>query len=158
MSDIEEENFNEPVVKYTTIGNLENAKKAFFNSDFETFKKELTSKPYKYYKCNYKFNDDYEGRPTFVARNLNNGFVKELDEFRKYFMVCFRCDEKEPNTKKYNYTSLWIVNTTDNIEKIISSRYDDFEWNEITIEDSNNSFFDEFKKTDDIYISEEYLH
>ena len=49
-----EETYNDPVAKFTTIGNLENSKRGFFNNDFELFVNELKAKPYKFYDVTYK--------------------------------------------------------------------------------------------------------
>lgn len=159
-----EENYNDPVAKFTTIGNLENCKRGFFNNENELFISELKSKPYKFFDVTYKFSDDYTGRPSFIARNLNRGFVKDLEDFRKYFFVVFRC--KEISEKTYSYASKWIVNTTDDIKKIIGERYDDFEWKEVNssgITEFNN-FINDFMKQDktdeDVpgLVNEEYVH
>ncbi len=147
--------FVAPIEKFSTIGNLENAKRFFFNGNFEEFQKEIKSKPYKFYCVNYKYNSDFDGRMDFIARNFNRGFVQEFENIRKYFMIVFRCNEVEP--KVYQFTSQWIVNTNDTIETVIKSRYDDFDFQEITGEHDITTFMDNFKKTEN-YLSEEYVH
>lgn len=159
-----EETFTDPVAKFTTIGNLENSKRGFFNNDFELFTNELKEKPYKFYNVSYKYFDDFTGRPSFIARNLNRGFVKDLEDFRKYFFVVFRC--KEISEKTYEYSSKWIVNTTDDIKNIIGERYDDFEWKEVNSADITefNNFINDFMKLEkddeDVpgLVSEDYVH
>jgi hypothetical protein len=152
-----DEVYNDPVTKYSTIGNLENAKRAFFNNDYDGFLKEVKSKPYKLFVCSYNYSSDFDGRPEFIARNLNRGFVKDLEDNKKYFMCVFRCTKQEE--KVYQYKSLWIVNTTD-LNTILGIRYDDFTWSEITDEFNTNTFFQDFKKQEenDNLVSEDYLH
>ena len=149
----------EALPKFPTIGNLENGKRAFFNGDFEIFQKEVMSKPYRFFTCYYKYSSDYTGKPDFIARNLNNGFIKQLEDYRKYLMCVFRCT-KVLNTM-FSYTSLWIVNTTEDINKVIGSISEDFDWEEIKDESHKKSFLDEFRKqeeNDQEIISECYLH
>jgi hypothetical protein len=158
MAEEVEETYIDPVTKYSTIGNLENAKRAFFNNDYDGFIKEINEKPYKFFVCNYKYSSDFDGRPDFIARNLNRGFVKDLEDNKKYFMSVFRCVKKEE--KVYDYKSLWIVNTNDEISSILGSRYEDFSWTEITDDINKNTFFCDFKKQEenDNIVSEDYLH
>ncbi len=148
-----EETYNEPQAKFSTIGNLESAKRAFFNNQHDEFTKAIDQKEYKYMKCIYKYSSDYDNRPEFIARNFNRGLAKDLDDYRKYFMCVFRCIKKENNT--YEYVSYWIVNTNDSIDKIIGSRYDDFEWNET----DKTLFIEKFNKSnEESVISEDYVH
>jgi hypothetical protein len=153
-----EEIYNDPITKYSTIGNLENAKRAFFNNDYDGFVKEINSKPYKLFVCNYKYSSDYDGRPDFIARNLNRGFVKDLEDNKKYFMCVFRCIKKDD--KIYDYKSLWIVNSNDQINLILGSRSEDFFWTEITDDLNKNTFFTDFNKQEnnENIVSEDYLH
>ena len=151
---MEEDNdvtYNDPVVKHDTIGNLEGAKHAFFNGNLDEFVTEMKSKEYKYYKATYKYWDDYTGRPDFIARNLNRGFVQNLDDKRKYFLTCFRCNETEPKT--YQFVSYWVVNTSDH-KKVLDSTYDDFDWEDVTFD----VFFENFKRNPDNCVTEDYLH
>lgn len=146
-----DEEFNTHVVKEKTIGNLESAKHAFFNNQNDEFVKALQSKPYKFYKASYKYWDDYTGRPDFIVRNFNRGMIQNLDDFRKYFLVCFRATTIEEKT--YKFDSFWVYNVED-AKKILGSTYDDFEWSEVQIDD----FLINFKKSTNEYISEDYLH
>jgi hypothetical protein len=129
MTDIDDtdEIFNDPVLKFDTIANLECAKRAFFNKDYVTFSEEIKAKPYQLYYVNYKFNTDMNDKLPYICSNLNTGFAKEFSDFTKYIFCCFRCIQPDTNIKNYLYSSLWIINTSD-IQKILGSRYDDFEW------------------------------
>lgn len=117
---------------FSTITNMEDIKRAFFNKDYETFQKLVREHPFKFYKSCYKYTDDYDGRPNFVAKNLLRGFVQNLDDYRKYLMVGFRCILFSENTLIYRYPGYWIVNSNDDLKSIIGSLYDDFEFNEVT--------------------------
>jgi hypothetical protein len=152
MSEVySDEEFTTPVVKEKTIGNLENAKRAFFNNQSEEFVKGLESKPYKYYKATYKYWDDYTGRPDFVVRNFNRGMIQNLEDYRKYFLVCFRALTVQEKT--YQFESFWVFNV-ENAKDLLGSFYDDFEWTEISLTD----FTDKFNKSSNEYVSEDYLH
>jgi hypothetical protein len=125
----EEENFEEPVKKFNTITNMEDIKRSFFGSEYLVFEEQVKQHNFKFYKVQYKYNSDKDGAPEFSAKNLLKGFVRNFDDYRKYFMICFRCwkNQTEPN---YKYDSLWIVNTIEPISNIIGSTYDDFEFEE----------------------------
>ena len=152
MADEENEiTYTDPILKYDTIGNLEKAKHAFFNNELDEFVKEMTSKEYKYCKAVYKYNEDYSGRPDFVVRNLNRGFIQNLDDVRKYFLTCFRCNEVD--TKVYSFESYWVINTQDPA-KVLESVYEDFTWTNITFEE----FYEKFKRVGENCITEDYLH
>lgn len=157
--DEEDELTKEEKISYPTIFNMEEAKRAFFSHDTDTFtniiEQQLTcDSSVKLYKGIYKWQDEYVGRPEFVARNLLRGFVQNLDHLRKYLMVCFRCSIVDKDTKTYNYESFWIVNTTVNLSVLLGSIYDDFdftEFNELT------NMYNK-KDIDDTVIGEAYLH
>jgi hypothetical protein len=146
-----DDEFTTPVVKEKTIGNLESAKHAFFNNENEEFVKALQSKPYKFYKATYKYWDDYTGRPDFIVRNFNRGTIQNLDDFRKYFLVCFRANVVE--NKTYKFESYWVYNIED-AKKILGSTYDDYEWSEVSFDE----FITNFNKSTNEYVSEDYLH
>lgn len=159
-----EETFEEPVKKFDTITNMEDLKRAFFNCDYEKFESEIKSHPFKFYKVEYKYNTDKDGVPDFSAKNLLKGFVRNFDDYRKYFMVCFRCWKFEHEIK-YKYESLWIVNTNEQISNIIGSMEEDFIFTETT---NINEFINNIKKLPEldetIYIDgytcigESYVH
>ena len=77
-------------------------------------------------------------------------------------LICFRCKEFE--SKKYEYNSLWIVNTKDDLKTVIGSFYDDFDFQLQTfdVENSFNNFLEEFRKKDleveTNIIGEMYIH
>ncbi len=158
VQDEEEPNYEEKAKTYETFGNLEGFKRAFFNKDYETATNELNAKPYLYFLAKYKYGNDNDGRPDFIAKNLNTGFVKELEDVRKYFTVCFRCYLVDSEEKKYSYTSYWVVNTP-SMKEILGSRYDDYEWVQV-MNDNNEDFIRIMKQKDgeDNVISEKYLH
>ena len=154
--DEDEETFEEPVKKFETITNMEDLKRAFFNGDHETFESQIKTHPFKFYKVEYKYNSDKDGVPDFSAKNLLKGFVRNFDEYRKYFMVCFRC-LKYQHGIKYKYESLWIVNTNESISNIIGSMEEDFVFTEtIDIDDfvSNIKKLPESESDEPIYINE----
>lgn len=116
---------------YSTITNMEDIKRAFFNKDYDTFQQLVFHLPFKYYKANYKYAEDNTGRPTFVAKNLLRGFVQSLDDYRKYLMVGFRCVshlDPSDNLTHYKYPSYWIVNSNDDLKTVLGSVYDDFDF------------------------------
>lgn len=154
----QDESFEEPVKKFETIGNMEELKRAFFNGLYDEFETHVKACPYKFYTVEYKYNSDKDGAPDFSAKNLLKGFVRNFDDYRKYFMICFRC-WKDPKESKYKYSSLWIVNTNEPVRNIIGSFADDFEFVESF--DTNN-FLHSIKKIENIeetqYIGESYVH
>ncbi len=156
--DDQEETFEEPVKKFDTIANMEDLKRAFFNGLYDEFESHVKSAPYKLYRVEYKYNEDKDGAPEFSAKNLLKGFVRNLDDYRKYFMICFRC-WKDLNEAKYQYKSLWIVNTLEPVRNVIGSFADDFEFVE---ELDTNAFISDIKKLENIdgtqCIGESYVH
>jgi len=160
--DDEDESFEETKKSYTIIHNMEDIKRAFFNKEYELFEELVKQQEFIYYKVSYKYSSDNDNKPDYVARNLLKGFGRALDDYRKYLLVCFRCKEYEPI--KYDYNSLWIVNTKDDLKTIIGSFYDDFNFQLQTfdIENSFNNFLEEFRKKDlDVelnIIGEMYIH
>lgn len=156
--DEQEETFEEPVKKFDTIANMEDLKRAFFNGLYDEFETHFKSAPYKLYRVEYKYNEDKDGAPEFSAKNLLKGFVRNLDDYRKYFMICFRC-WKDLNEAKYQYKSLWIVNTNEPVRNVIGSFADDFEFIELT---DITAFISGIKKLENIddtqCIGESYVH
>lgn len=125
----EEINYNDPIKKFDTLTNMEEIKRAFFRSDNLFFEEEINKYPFKFYKADYKYNSDKDGAPEFSAKNLVKGFVRNFDDYRKYFMICFRC-WKNNEKNEYKYESYWIVNTLENISNIIGTMSDDFIFDE----------------------------
>ena len=158
----EDESFEEVKKSYTIIHNMEDIKRAFFNKEYELFEELVKQHEFIYYKVSYKYSSDNDNKPDYVARNLLKGFGRALDDYRKYLLVCFRCVEVEP--KKYEYNSLWIVNTNDDLKTVIGSFYDDFDFQLQTfdVENSINKFLEELRKKDmeieTNIIGETYIH
>jgi len=156
----EEENYEEPIQKFDTITNMEELKRAFFNNDYEIFESQLKNNQFKYYKANYKYNSDKDGAPEFLAKNLLGGFVRNFDDYRKYFMICFRCFKLDSEEVKYEYNSLWIVNTNEPINNVIGNIF----WEYFDFEELNDidNFILDFKKINDLEntncIGESYVH
>jgi hypothetical protein len=125
----QEENYELPVPKFTTIGNMEDLKRAFFSGEYSQFEEIVKASPYKFYQATYKFASDKNGAPDYSARNLIKGFTRSFDDYRKYFMICFRCIQSlDSSTElKYSYPSIWIVNAIEPIENIIGSNVENFD-------------------------------
>lgn len=160
----EDELLKEVKPVYSTITNMEDIKRAFFNKDYETFQHLVREQPFKYYKADYKYAEDNTGRPTFVAKNLLRGFVQSLDDYRKYLMVGFRCvsHPDSSNVIHYRYPSYWIVNSNDELKTILGSLYDDFEFVPVIAPDRIVRMLRRMEKNedehDDELIGEVYLH
>lgn len=161
-----EEDNNDDVIKdikpiYSTIVNMEDIKRAFFNKEYTNFNQLVKEQPFKYYKCNFKYYGDYSGRPEYVARNLLHGFIQNLDDYRKHFIVCFRCIQVNKKEKKYRYPSYWIVNSNDDIKNILGDLYNEYDFMLINEEDEINNLLKCMEKTEnphDELIGELYLH
>jgi len=159
----DEEDFSEPVKKFECITNMEDLKRAFFNGEYETFNTAVKTTSFPLYSANYKYSSDNDGKAEFAAKNLVGGFVRNLEDFRKYLMVCFRCKlvsaEAEPS--RYEYKSYWIVNTNEPLINVIGSVYEDFDF--VKIESTSiDDFLEIIKRTDEDSSSsalvEKYLH
>ena len=134
MEDIEE-NYQEPVRKFNTFGNLENAKRAFVSRDYDKFEQELKLAPYCFFRSTYNYPSLFDGKFDFIAANFTSGLVQELDNYRKYFFVVHRCVQPTSTEKKYEFKSMWIVNTS-SVEDIYGDRYNDFTFSQV---DSSNT-------------------
>ena len=157
---IEEEDddtYNDPVKKYNTITNMEEIKRAFFNKDYEVFENLVKEHDFKYFSADYKYSSDKDGSPEYIAKNLVKGFVRNMDDYRKYFLTCFRCYIE--GTKKYKYPSLWIFNSNDKLEDVLGSLYEDFDFLEIN---DGEDLFKKIRKTDydenSNLLEEAYVH
>ena len=149
----EENNYEIPKKSFSTITNMEDIKRSFFNKDYSLFNQLIKNFNFKFYRAEYKYSSDKDGSPEFIAKNLVKGFVRNLDDYRKYFIVSFRCYKNENN---YNYPSLWIVNSNDDIKDIIESMYDDYIYKE---DNDIDIFLKDFEKVDDENCIEElYVH
>ncbi len=152
----DEYEYEPPKPKFDCITNMEDIKRAFFNKDYVLAKNLILNHGFKYYEVNYKYNSDKDGAPDFVAKNLLKGFVRNFDDYRKYFMICFRCIANGPN---YEYKSKWIVNTNEPVGNVIGSLVDDFDFVEVT--ENISEFIDSMEKLDEStqnLIGEAYVH
>lgn len=166
--DDEEELVKEVKPVFSTITNMEDIKRAFFSKDYDTAYQLIRQHPFKFYKANYKYADDNAGRPDFVAKNLLRGFVENLDDYRKYLMVGFRCisniEKSDPHYSypRYSYPSYWIVNSNDDLKTILGSIYDYFEFIPVVEEERIVRMYRNMQKnedeTDEALIGEVYLH
>jgi hypothetical protein len=162
--DEEDEIYEEPVKKFDTITNMEDMKRAFFGGDYGVFEEQLKLHPFKLYKVGYKYNSDKDGVPEFSAKNLLKGFVRNFDDYRKYFMICFRC-WKSQDKNEYKYDSFWISNTNEPIQNIIGSLWEDFEFEETSELDNFINMIKKIPETDEpVYVNgftcigESYVH
>jgi hypothetical protein len=148
-----------PKIDLPTITNMEEIKRAFFNNEYDIFQDLIKDHNFGYFNVEYKFSSENDNKPEYIAKNLVGGFVRNIEDFAKYFLVCFRCYKIE-NT--YIYHSLWMVNIkTDNylesIKKVIGTVYDDFTFTPV---DNVESFLNNLQKkeiTDELII-EKYVH
>jgi hypothetical protein len=140
---------------HQTFTNMEDMKRAFCNNEIDEFIKLLKSQPYLFYKAEYKYASDMDGKPDYVARNFVKGFIKNLDDYRKYFFNCFRCYESD---RTYKYPSWWIVNTPTDMPTILGDYVDDFTFTQLGSDDLDK-FIKEFNKVpEDSVLAESYLH
>lgn len=130
----QEEIYEDPKPTFQPNINMEELKRSFFNAEYETFgqivkqhKTEL-----KFYTAEYKYSSDKDGAPEYSASNLLKGFVRMFDDYRKYFMICFRCYQIDHSPTRYSYTSLWIVNTDIPVEQVVKNIGDDFDFTPIS--------------------------
>jgi hypothetical protein len=161
--DEEDEEFVKEVKPvYSTIVNMEDIKRSFFSKDYKTATELIKQHPLKFYKANYKFSSDNTGRPAYAAKNLLRGFVQVLDEYRRHFMICFRCILVNKETNEYRYPSYWIINTNDELNAVLGSVYNDFDFVAVEGEEAVNKFLKRMEKNedenDDALIGEVYLH
>ena len=156
----EEEEPKEVKPVFSTITNMEDIKRAFFSKEYDAAYELIRQHPFKFYKGCYKYAADNDGRPAFVAKNLLRGFVQNLDDYRKYLMVGFRCISIQEN--RYSYPSYWIVNSNDDLKTIIGSIYDDFVFIPVVEEERIVRMYRNMQKnedeTDEALIGEVYLH
>lgn len=147
---------------YSTIANMEHIKRAFFSKEYETATNLIQEQPFTFYKVNYKYASDNTGRPAYVAKNLLRGFVQGLDDYRKYFMICFRCILIDKETNEYRYPSYWIVNTNDDLKTVLGSLYDDYDFIAVEGEEAIRKLLKRIEKNEDendeALIGEVYVH
>ncbi len=156
----DEENFSDPVLKFSTITNMETIKRTFFAKEYDEFQKLVKEHPFKYYMATYRYSSDKDGAPEYSAKNLLGGFVRGLDDYKKYLFVKFSCVCINHECKHYSYPSMWIVNSEDSIESIIGSSYQDYDFIEVT--EHMDSFLTNFRRCDieqtENLVDEKYVH
>jgi hypothetical protein len=149
---------------YSTITNMEDIKRTFFNRDYPLFQEKVLQHPFKFYKASYRYSEDNTDRPSFIAKNLLRGFVQNLDDYRKYLLVGFRCVSNldSNNTTHYKYPSYWIINSNDSIETILGSLYNDFSFTLLEETEEKTKMLKRMEKNEDEndleLIGEMYLH
>lgn len=148
-----------PKPVYDIITNMEEIKRTFFSKEYETSEALIRAQSgLRFYTAKYKYESDNDGKPAFIAKNLLRGFVQQLDDKRKYLMVCFRCF-KSAEEGKYNYPSYWIVNTTASMAELVGE--DDFDFTPITDMRVIGDILMGMRKTEDdveTLVGEVYLH
>lgn len=148
----EDETFEDPVPKFETITNMEDIKRAFFSGEYDKFDELVKEHNFTLLHGTYKWSSDKDGAPEFVAKNLLKGFVRKFDDFRKYFIICFRCVQETKSPNSYSYPSLWIVNTLD--DKLIDKFSDDFTF---TKPENSSNFYKLIRKEESSF-DESYVH
>ncbi len=119
----DEEIIKDPVKQVEQIMNLEEAKRYFFNGEYQQFIDNVKNNGLRLFKGVYNFSNYQDGSPKYAAKNRLNGFVRDFDDYRRYFIASFRCIEK--SEKEYEYTSLWLVNTNESIDVLVSGFSED---------------------------------
>lgn len=163
---IESDDELEEKITHKTNCSLEDAKRAFFSKEYETFDEIINNfhkeNHLRFYKANYKWADEKLGKPEYIAKNQVRGFIQMLDPFRKYLFVCFRCILLDNETKKYRFPSYWIVNADTDLSTLLSSVYDDFDFIEVNENETINKLLCKMRKNEnenDVdLISEMYLN
>jgi hypothetical protein len=156
----DEEIIKDPVKQVEQIMNLEEAKRYFFNGEYQQFIDNVKNNGLRLFKGVYNFSNYQDGSPKYAAKNRLNGFVRDFDDYRKYFIASFRCIEK--SEKEYEYTSLWLVNTNENIDILVPGFSEDhtivlFDGN---IEDFTNelSVYKRSEEQPENLVGEVFLH
>jgi hypothetical protein len=154
MADDDEPVQEEKKLAFEKIGNLEDAKRAFCNKEYENCLSLLRQKPFKFMTAEYKFADEFDGKPNFIIVNRNRGFSQALDKFRPYFFIAFRCEKNAEGQTQFK--SFWIINTPINtpvdLQTVIPDDYENFTFTESTLEEVCAGF----QNDDCLHL--EYLH
>lgn len=124
-------------IVYPTYTNLENMKRAFFGNNYESYLTMVRKYPFKFYKASYKYNDDNDGKQSYVATNLLKGIVRNYEKMSKYAMLVFRCWSIND---KYQYDSFWMLNSEIDIKIIAKDAYEDFIFEDIDMETFDTNF------------------
>ncbi len=155
QEDDDEDQYVEPQKKFDCLTNMEDMKRAFFGGEYDKFDEIVKQHDFKLYNVNYKYSSDKDGAPTFSAKNLVGGFVRNFDDLRKYFMICFRCFKQD---NAYTYPSYWIVNSHEPLQNIIGSLYDDFEFSEVTDKEEFYKNINKINSDNENLVTENYVH
>lgn len=151
MSDDEHEVEKKTV--HSKIGNLEALKRAVCNKEYDEVAKLLA--PYKLYVADYAFADEFEGRPDFIIKNKNRGFIQSdiLERKRQYVFVAFSCYKADG---KVQFKSFWVVNSNDSLEAILEGDYENFKFTPVS---DAKQIVTGFKNGgNEVTISLDYLH
>lgn len=146
--------------KYHTYTNLEDMKRAFFGNEFDNYITMVKEHPFKFYRANYRFNEDNDGREPYIACNLQKGLVRNCEKLGKYVMLVFRC-WKNKDENKYEYETFWLLNSQESIDVIAKKVYEDFNFEEIDWETFDTNFRrvpEETEVNNRIMLSESYVH
>lgn len=158
----DDEVFEETKLSFSTITNMEELKRAFHNGEYEEFDSQCKANNFKYFTANYKYSSDKDGAQEFIARNLVKGFVRNMEELRKYFFVCFRCNQTDTTNRTYTYHSMWILNSNEPLKSVLGEMYQDFDFVEISGLDQVSNFLIQFRKSnknvETNLVDEQYLH
>lgn len=154
MSDNE---FEDKKVQYASLVNLESLKRDYFNNLTESFMSTLyelyENKKVFFYVGKYKYHDEYDGRPYYIAKNRVNGFERSFQDYRKYLFTKFSVSNS--TEQKYEFKSFWIVNSTEFVTFMQSDEFDDFEFVETNYETISFEFSD---RTDSQGLYVKFLH
>lgn len=132
----EEEVIVEKKETYSKIGNLESIKRSFYNNEMDAFKAGVT--PFKLYVADYFGADEFDGKPAFIIKNRNKGFVQSLDSKRAYLFVAFKCYKENDSVVFRRY---WIINSIESLEKILPDEYNFFIFSQVVdVEDFLSNF------------------
>ena len=133
-SDIDTTIDNNTVIDNTATENtnMEMVKILFFDEKYSEF--ESLIRGCTFFKAEYKFPNESIGPPSFMAKNLLNGFIRRLNNMQSKLMVCFRClITDDLDTNKYIYTSHWIVDSIalkksgGHLKHLVGTMIDDFD-------------------------------
>ena len=145
----------EKVKKPEKIMNMEELKRAFFNGEYDEFDKLLKESELILMEGDYKYNNDYDGKPSYISNNFARGVSQRVGKENSYLMCCFRCYKNGDN---YNFPSMWIINTK--VDKCyFGDIVEDYDLNNVT--DIDN-FMKNIRKinedSDENLVSEYYVH
>jgi len=155
-TEVEEQEVIEHKVVHSKIGNLENVKRAFFSDHFDEFKNLIATQDpqFKYFSAFYIYGDDYNESPEFIVKNRNRGFsqLKLFENKRSYLLAKFVCYKHNSRTI---FESYWVVNSNDDLEKIMEEEYSNFEFIEVSTDFVLNKFLESDNEN---WISVDYIH